>query len=175
MELHRTEDMLSPTGALVSVTVVGVAAHQGALRDLVLGLKFGRERANARSLADVVLRVLPLLVVPGSVLTWAPTTSHHHHERGMDHAEEIARWVAAGSSLPIRKMLRRLDDRNQTGLGRAERQVGPVFVARPMRARVPCVVIDDVVTTGATFRAAASALVRVGAPSVLCIAPSRTP
>lgn len=159
----------------MSVTVIGVAPHHGEIRDLVLGLKFGRERANARALADVVLRVVPSFVVPDSVVTWAPTTARHRRERGMDHAEEIARWVAVGSGLPIRKMLRRLDDRNQAGLGRAERQNGPVFVARPMRTRVPCVVIDDVVTTGATFRAAASALVLAGASSVMCIAPSRTP
>jgi len=34
------------------------------------------------------------------------------------------------------------------------------------------VVIDDVVTTGSTFHAAAKALVTSGARSVLCIAPS---
>lgn len=157
------------------VTIVGVAEHHGELRDLVLGLKFGRQRSNARALAAVVFGVLPTLVAPGSVVTWAPTTTRHRLERGMDHAEEIARWVAVSSRLPMRKMLRRLDDRNQTGLGRAERQTGPAFVARPMRTRLPCVVIDDVVTTGATFRAAASALARAGAESVLCVAPSRTP
>lgn len=145
------------------------------MRSLVLGLKFAHERSNAIELAAIVLGVVPSLGIRSATVTWAPTTTRHRHERGMDHAEQIARHVAAGSGLPCRKLLRRVDSRSQTGLGRLERQSGPKFVARPLRKPSTVIVIDDVVTTGATFTAAARALVESGATEVVCIAPSRTP
>jgi CTP synthase (UTP-ammonia lyase) len=40
--------------------------------------------------------------------------------------------------------------------------------------RGEAILIDDVVTTGATFWAATHALIEVGAQSVVCVAPSRT-
>lgn len=166
--------MFTAAGTPVPVTIIGVAPHRGEIRDLVLGLKFGRKRTNARVLADVVLSALPTEILAASILTWAPTTIRHRHERGMDHAEEIARWVAATTRAPVRKLLRRVNDKSQAGLGREERQHGPAFVARPLSTSRSVIVVDDVVTTGATFRAAASALVRVGAIRVICVAPSRT-
>lgn len=153
---------------------IGVAAHRGELRSLVLGLKLARERANAAVLASLVSDVLPRFLIDGSIVTWAPTTDRHRHERGMDHAEEIARHVAADLRLSVRGLLRRTDARNQTGLGRVDRQTGPRFVGRPLRGGPPVVVVDDVVTTGATLAAAARALVAAGASDVVCIAPSRT-
>lgn len=92
----------------------------------------------------------------------------------MDHAELIARHVGALTDVRCTKLLRRINSGSQTGMNRSERLVRPEFVARPMRGCRHVVVIDDVVTTGATFRAAAYSLVEAGVRSVTCIAPSRT-
>jgi predicted amidophosphoribosyltransferase len=59
-------------------------------------------------------------------------------------------------------------------LDRDERLMSPEFVARPLGRQRNVMIIDDVVTTGATFRAASRAIVDVGALSIICIAPSRT-
>jgi predicted amidophosphoribosyltransferase len=92
----------------------------------------------------------------------------------MDHAELIARHVGVLLALPTKRLLRRVNTVSQTGLDRDERLISPEFVARPLRPRSNVLVIDDVVTTGATFWAATQALVEVGAQSVVCVAPSRT-
>jgi predicted amidophosphoribosyltransferase len=92
----------------------------------------------------------------------------------MDHAELIARHVGVLLELPIKRLLRRVSTVSQTGLDRDERLISPEFVARPLRRHRNVLIIDDVVTTGATFRAATQALVAVGAISVVCVAPSRT-
>jgi predicted amidophosphoribosyltransferase len=70
--------------------------------------------------------------------------------------------------------LRRINTISQTGLDRDERLISPEFVARPLGRHRNVLIIDDVVTTGATFRAATRVLVGVGAQSVVCVAPSRT-
>jgi predicted amidophosphoribosyltransferase len=174
MELHRTEVVRSNTGALIPIQILGIEPHEGHTRELVLGLKYGRKRQNARLLADIVVDSIDWNNYTCEVVTWAPTTTRHQHERGMDHAELIARHVGVLLALPVKRLLRRINTISQTGLDRDERLISPEFVARPLRRQRNVLIIDDVVTTGATFRAATQALVAVGALSVVCVAPSRT-
>lgn len=174
MELHRTEVMRSNTGVLVPVQILGVEPHEGHTRDLVLGLKYGRKRSNARALAEIIVGAVAWNGFACDVVTWAPTTMSHQQERGMDHAELIARHVGVLLALPTRRLLRRINRVSQTGLDRDERLVSPDFVARPLGRQRHVLIIDDVVTTGATFRAATKALVGTGALSIVCVAPSRT-
>ncbi len=174
MELHRTEVVRSNTGVLIPIQILGIEPHEGHTRELVLGLKYGRKRQNARLLADIVVDSIIWNDYTCEVVTWAPTTTRHQHERGMDHAELIARHVGVLLALPVKRLLRRINTISQTGLDRDERLISPEFVARPLRRQRNVLIIDDVVTTGATFRAATQALVTVGALSVVCVAPSRT-
>jgi predicted amidophosphoribosyltransferase len=140
----------------------------------VLGLKYGKKRKNARELAEIVVDAIVWRSYACDVVTWAPTTSRHQQERGMDHAELIARHVGVLLMLPTKRLLRRVNGVSQTGLDRDERLMSPEFVARPLGRQRNVMIIDDVVTTGATFRAASRAIVDVGALSIICIAPSRT-
>ncbi len=166
--------MRSNTGVLIPIQILGIEPHEGHTRELVLGLKYGRKRQNARLLADIVVDSIIWNDYTCEVVTWAPTTTRHQHERGMDHAELIARHVGVLLALPVKRLLRRINTISQTGLDRDERLISPEFVARPLRRQRNVLIIDDVVTTGATFRAATQALVTVGALSVVCVAPSRT-
>ena len=174
MELHRTGAVRSSTGALVATQILGIEPHEGHIRELVLGLKYGRKRLNARVLADIIVGSINWSDFSVDVVSWAPTTTSHQQERGMDHAELIARHVGVLLALPTKRLLRRINTVSQTGLDRDERLISPEFVARPLGRQRSVLVIDDVVTTGATFRAATQALVAVGALSVVCVAPSRT-
>ena len=72
-------------------------------------------------------------------------------------------------------MLRRIGDDHQTGHSRAERIVTPGFVVRPS-IRITgrrVLVVDDVVTTGATLQAAATVLRGAGAIRVEAVAAAR--
>jgi predicted amidophosphoribosyltransferase len=63
----------------------------------------------------------------------------------------------------------------QTGRSRAERLMGPSFVARPDTRDNVVIVVDDVVTTGATMRRARASLEAAGARSVAMYAVASTP
>jgi predicted amidophosphoribosyltransferase len=161
-------------GTLIPVQILGVEPHEGHTRELVLGLKYGKKRKYARELAEIIVVAIARENFTCDVVTWAPTTSSHQQERGMDHAELIARHVGVLLVLPTKRLLRRINGVSQTGLDRDERLKSPEFVARPLGRQRNVLIIDDVVTTGATFRAAIQAIVDLGAQSVICIAPSRT-
>jgi predicted amidophosphoribosyltransferase len=154
--------------------VAAVFAYSGAGRRLVLGLKHENARPLVRSLARAMaVRARSERV---DVVTWAPTSAVRRRGRGYDQAEMLARSVAWRLGVPCRRLLARIDDGRgpQTGRSRAERLEGPAFVAR-RRVRGAVLLIDDVVTTGATLRAAEAALLQAGAASVRCLAAAATP
>ena len=129
---------------------------------------------NAARLIAEGWRPSPIRAAERTVVTWAPTTPERRAERGFDQAELVARHLAAMLGLPVRRLLRRTSSGHQTGSPRTVRLGGPVFVARPAQG-LHVVVVDDVVTTGATFAAAIDALGRAGAAWVECVAVARTP
>ena len=85
-----------------------------------------------------------------------------------------ARSVARHLGCRPGRLLVRAPGPPQTGRTRDERLDGPAFRAR---GRVPrrVLVVDDVVTTGATLTAAAVALRRAGATRVVAATVARTP
>lgn len=149
-------------------------AYEGVAREVVARVKYRNARGAVSWLAAEMLQRLP---TPTNldVITWAPTTPQHRRSRGFDHAELLARAVGRKAKLPVRALLTRLPGPAQTGAGRNERKEGPRFRARPDVAHCHVLLVDDVVTTGATLAAGAAALRRGGATSVTGLCAARTP
>jgi len=117
------------------------------------------------------------------LVTWAPTSGVRARTRGYDQSELLARAVARELRVPCRRLLYRSHGEPQTGHTRAERLHGVSFRSRAIsgfgrrtgRHPLRVLLIDDVVTTGATLVAARSALQRAGVGSVVCAAAAATP
>lgn len=164
----------SAAAAPPSACVPAALAFSGVGRQLVLALKY----ANGRGLARPLAQLMAVQVVGDhDLVTWAPTSAPRRRRRGFDQAELLARAVANELGLPARRMLHRAaTGAHQTGRSREERvSEPPRFVARRVRGPLRVLVVDDVVTTGATLLAAQRALLRAGCLETSGVAAAATP
>jgi ComF family protein len=156
---------------------VAYGAYEGALRDLVHVFKYQHVKPAAQLLARYIELAVaglalpePLLVIP------VPLWEGKRKTRGFNQAEEIARsfvrscGAAASIQLDATSLVRRRETRSQTGLTRHQRRAnlrGAFAVMRRERIRERTILlIDDVMTTGATAGECARVLLRAGAKEV---------
>ncbi len=147
--------------------VFPVACYQGIAKELIWRLKFGRARAAAAEIGTLMAKQRLLPVADNTVVTYVPTATTHVRQRGYDQARLIARAFAAAYGLPCIPLLARAGRHQQIGANRAQRtsQLGSDF--RAVHGSdihgASILLIDDVVTTGATIDACASVLRAAGA------------
>ncbi len=139
--------------------------YAGPARDAVKAFKLLGERRTARWLAarmTVATRELE-----ANVVTWVPATRASEAARGFNPAEELARPLARFLRLPAKQLLiKRRETLDSAGLSREERRVNlyEAFVAKKARGHV--MLVDDILTTGATAAECAAVLIQAGAQSV---------
>lgn len=138
--------------------------------------KFRRAYGAHRDLADALSQVLPVLP-ENTIVTSVPTVRAHIRERGYDHAALLARRTARQANLPYRQLLVRSTSTKQRGASRKERLRQAKVAFSPRTKQMPPVIllIDDVVTTGATLHFAAKTLKAAGAKIVFIAAVAKQP
>jgi ComF family protein len=146
------------------------ARYAGPVRDAVQRFKFGRRPTLARALAALIVEQCAGAVPLGAVLVPVPLARDRERERGFNQAALLADHVAraVGTRTRERWLARIRATAAQTALSAVERHanVRGAFVAASSAAGADVVLIDDVLTTGATAAECARALRAVGARSV---------
>lgn len=153
---------------------LALGSYDGPVRDLCLMLKHEPHAWLAPWLAEVLVRARPeLRDEPAD--TWVTPIPLHwrrHWERGYNQADALARGLARALSFRFRQLLRRRAVTPPLALlGRTERTklLHGAFEARRERSLKgrTVILVDDILTSGATSGAAARALKRAGAARVV--------
>jgi ComF family protein len=144
--------------------------YETELRKLIHLFKYGRVRTLAKPLGRMLSSVLPRderfdVIVP------MPMHWLRHWQRGFNQAELLAKDLSRRTHLPVRNAAQRVHHKAaQAGLTNAKRRLN---VAGAFRVKNPAalhgkrvLLIDDVMTTGATASACARVLKRAGAAHV---------
>ncbi len=160
-------------GALVSYlsSVAWVCAHSGPLRDAVHALKYGGLRVLAGPLGQILAQGWRQRGIQIGAVVGVPLHALRLRRRGYNQAALLAAALAAELGVPYREdaLVRLRRTRTQVGLGPDERwrNVHGAFAAcGPGLGDSPVLLVDDVMTTGATLEACAQALQGAGTGDV---------
>lgn len=162
------------------VQLESCASFSGPARAALHALKYDGERRLAEPLGVLLARRWARAGVGGDVLIPVPIHPERRRERGFDQAELLATAAGRHLRLPVMTVLRRAQrTAAQHSLGRVERarNIRGAFAVQPgsggrVRGRWP-ILIDDVVTTGATLSGCAAELLAAGALAVSALTVAR--
>ena len=154
-----------------------VADRRDHLQRLIGNYKFTNARAAYKPLAQLLSDRLPELPAE-TVIVPIPTVSSHIRQRGYDHMLLLSRHFARLRGLPVDTSLKRATHTTQRGSGARQRarQAKAAFTCtRPLDDSKIYLVVDDVITSGATVKYAAQTLLNAGASTVWVASISRQP
>lgn len=150
------------------------AAHEGVPRQLVVALKFRRLLPVAEAIAERIERLAPTNLLSGAIVS-VPSTRMRTLTRGFEPAAEIAAALAERTGMPLVPCLVRSGGQRQVGRRRAERIGHPPHLQLHGEAPRSALLVDDVLTTGATLSACARALRGGGGIRVAAVTFTRRP
>ena len=153
--------------------LTAVWMYEGNVRRSIHRYKFN----GARHYADAYGRLLAMRILrdlrPADVITWVPISRQRLRKRGYDQVELLAGAVGRELNIPAEKLLEKLrDNRANSGLKTpAERRANVLGVYKvPEGADIRgkrVLLLDDIVTTGATASECARVLLTAGAEEVI--------
>lgn len=143
--------------------------YQGISERLIKLLKFERAKSAAKPIGERMASSLPYLK-PDVIVCHLPTATSRQRGRGYDQAELLAKRIAKDKNLQFTPLLARFGQSRQVGATRKLRfkQAESMFHAiKPDRIKGKHILlVDDILTTGASLEAGARALRRAGAARV---------
>lgn len=160
--------------------------YEGGVREALLRYKFNGVSSYAPVLARLIAEEVGVAVgfgeiLPPEVVTFVPISKKRRKKRGYDQAELLAKAVARALGLPLVKTLEKIADTPaQSTLDEKARKANVVGAYRVLpEAAVDIterhvLLIDDVLTTGATLSEAAKTVAYLLPGSIVCAAVAQT-
>lgn len=147
--------------------------YENYVRDSLLRYKFNGLRGYAQIYGEFLAKSIDETGISCDIITWVPLSKKRFRQRGYDQARLIAENVALRLGKDCVKLIEKtVDNPAQSGTGNAEKRKANVKgVYRAVKPEVikgkRILIIDDIITTGATISECAGILRKCGAVEVL--------
>ncbi|WP_350454102.1 ComF family protein [Slackia heliotrinireducens] len=153
------------------------AMFTGRMAKAIHAYKDAGETRLYKPFAMILARIVPPpWLDEADCVTCVPASRAAIRKRGFNHTEPLAQQLASNLGLPYRPLLVVGNVKDQRGLGRRQRSANMRHVLKALPDTKPpqnVLLIDDVMTTGATLEAATTALKDAGAQTVRCLTLAR--
>ena len=151
-------------------------AYEGPVRESLHRYKFGGVTAYARTYAEFIAKCIDENEISCDIITWVPLSRRRLRKRGYDQVRLLAEELSQILHKPAEKLLvKRVDTKPQSGTGSAEKRranaAGVYACPQPDRIEGKRILlVDDIVTTGATLCECAKMLHTAGAAEICGVA-----
>ena len=185
----RPEDFhefLTAVGGRIHITAGFYQPHcpDAVLSKLIFSLKTTGDEASLRILSRLLSRELmkSFLAAGEDIRNWTftypPRSTHKRRAAGFDQAQKLAQMCAAETGAHYTFYFTRRGGREQKNLGSAERRAN-AETSLHLRRGAACrgariILLDDIVTSGATVMRCAALLREAGAEKILCASALKT-
>ena len=147
--------------------------YTGKVPDGVHGFKFDGRSARSETFGLLIAQCVRDRGLSADLVSWPSLSPKRLRQRGYDQAELLARRVGRELGLPVVRTVDKKEIPAQSGLeeesARRANVLGAYSAHRPEGFQGKTVLlVDDVVTTGATLSACAGVLLLGGAKEILC-------
>jgi ComF family protein len=154
--------------------------YEGDIRQAILRYKFHGLSFYSREFAALMTENLTDEELACDVITWVPLSRKRKRTRGYDQARLLAEALAAGSSIPCSGLLvKQREAAPQSGSGGREERKANIRDAYRTKNEIDIrgktvLLVDDIVTTGATLEECAAVLSSAGAACIKAVTIART-
>lgn len=155
------------------------AYYASCVKEMIRRLKYNSDFAAGEFLGEMLLNTVKKNNIEFDLITYVPLSKNAYKKRGFNQSEFLARYISKGASMPMKELLlKRKDTKDQIGLDGYDRWQNMIDCFQTLNYNLDnkkIILIDDVITTGATAFHCAEQLFKSGAEkvSVLTVAKSR--
>lgn len=171
----ETADNVPPVRKDSGIICISALAYGGDVRESLHRYKFSGRTSYSKAYALLLAeRLYGTDFQRVELITWAPISPRRKRQRGYDQSELVARRLSELMCIPLAATLRKTrNNPKQSSLrdaARRQENVRNVYaVTDPKRVQGRRILlVDDIVTTGATLRECSRVLREAGAEAVLC-------
>lgn len=154
--------------------------YEGDVRASLLRYKFHSLTAYSKVYAKIMLKCIDECGISCDIITWVPLSARRLRKRGYDQARLLAEEISSAKGVPCQRLLKKtVNNPAQSGTGSPEKRranVAGVYAyagGGGLEGR-SVLLIDDIVTTGATLAECARVLKTAGAGPVYAATVART-
>ncbi|MFL0245906.1 ComF family protein [Candidatus Clostridium stratigraminis] len=155
------------------------AYYASCIKEMIRRLKYKSDFALGEFLGEMLLNTVKKNNIEFDLITYVPLSKKAYRKRGFNQSEFLARYISKGVNRPMKELLRKKKDtKDQIGLDGYDRWQNMLDCFEALNYNLDnkkVILIDDVITTGATAFHCSKQLFKSGAEkvSVLTVAKSR--